>query len=157
MYGEKDQDGFYYGELRGVRGYVPHNMVSELDEHGAVVERPAGPPAMPGQPGGVPGGVSGALARSGLTSVRGVSRDRWGGIYANEPVKRMVALYDYDPHELSPNVDAEVSGRNWRCDGEVETFCQTRFTARSKTHVKTMKKSRNLPYLMSHKASTDPS
>jgi len=25
------------------------------------------------------------------------------------PVKKMVALYDYDPQELSPNVDAEVS------------------------------------------------
>ena len=24
------------------------------------------------------------------------------------PVKRMIALYDYDPQELSPNVDAEV-------------------------------------------------
>lgn len=22
------------------------------------------------------------------------------------PVKKMIALYDYDPHELSPNVDA---------------------------------------------------
>lgn len=37
------------------------------------------------------------------------NRDRWGDIYANMPVKRMVALYDYDPQELSPNVDAEVS------------------------------------------------
>lgn len=42
------------------------------------------------------------------TSVRGVSRDRWGDIYASMPVKRMIALYDYDPQELSPNVDAEV-------------------------------------------------
>nr|4Z8A_A Chain A, RIM-binding protein, isoform F [Drosophila melanogaster] len=25
----------------------------------------------------------------------------------NRPVKRMIALYDYDPQELSPNVDAE--------------------------------------------------
>ena len=25
------------------------------------------------------------------------------------PVRRMVAVYDYDPQELSPNVDAEVS------------------------------------------------
>jgi RIMS-binding protein 2 len=25
------------------------------------------------------------------------------------PVKKMIALYDYDPQELSPNVDAEVS------------------------------------------------
>lgn len=24
------------------------------------------------------------------------------------PVRRMVAVYDYDPQELSPNVDAEV-------------------------------------------------
>lgn len=36
------------------------------------------------------------------------SRDRWGDIYANMPVKKMIALYDYDPQELSPNVDAEV-------------------------------------------------
>lgn len=41
-------------------------------------------------------------------SMRNVSRDRWGDIYANMPVKRMIALYDYDPQELSPNVDAEV-------------------------------------------------
>ena len=25
------------------------------------------------------------------------------------PVRRMISLYDYDPQELSPNVDAEVS------------------------------------------------
>ena len=36
------------------------------------------------------------------------NRDRWGDIYANTPVKKMIALYDYDPHELSPNVDLEV-------------------------------------------------
>lgn len=41
-------------------------------------------------------------------SVRNVSRERWGDIYCNMPVKRMIALYDYDPQELSPNVDAEV-------------------------------------------------
>lgn len=35
--------------------------------------------------------------------------DRWGDIYASMPVKKMIALYDYDPQELSPNVDAEVS------------------------------------------------
>lgn len=38
----------------------------------------------------------------------GGHRDRWGDIYANAPVKKMIALYDYDPQELSPNVDAEV-------------------------------------------------
>lgn len=70
VWGDKDADGFYWGECRGRRGYVPHNMVMEVE-----------------------GG--------------GQNRDRWGDIYANVPVKRMVALYDYDPQELSPNVDAE--------------------------------------------------
>lgn len=32
------------------------------------------------------------------------SADPWSHL----PVRKMVALYDYDPQELSPNVDAEV-------------------------------------------------
>lgn len=80
-------------------------MVTEIEENQVVAGS-----------GGAPGTV-GALATTNSTttgqplqqSVRGVSRDRWGDIYANVPVKRMVALYDYDPQELSPNVDAEVS------------------------------------------------
>jgi RIMS-binding protein 2 len=62
-------------------------MVQEIEE-GAVGQQTGQPPRQP--------------------SVRGISRDRWGDIYANMPVRRMVALYDYDPQELSPNVDAEV-------------------------------------------------
>ncbi|XP_060532977.1 RIMS-binding protein 2 isoform X3 [Cylas formicarius] len=69
VWGDKDGDGFYWGECRGKRGYVPHNMVMEVDGN--------------------------------------QSRDRWADTYANMPVKRMIALYDYDPQELSPNVDAE--------------------------------------------------
>lgn len=92
--GDKDQDGFYWGELRGRRGFVPHNMVSEIDENQTNVigmgNRNASTNAVRQQ------------------SVRNVSRDRWGDIYSNTPVKRMIALYDYDPQELSPNVDAEV-------------------------------------------------
>ena len=34
--------------------------------------------------------------------------DRWGDIYAGASTKKMIALYDYDPMELSPNVDMEV-------------------------------------------------
>ncbi|CAG9861506.1 unnamed protein product [Phyllotreta striolata] len=70
VWGDKDADGFYWGECRGRRGYVPHNMVMELEGN--------------------------------------QNRDRWGDSLSNMPVKRMVALYDYDPQELSPNVDAEV-------------------------------------------------
>ncbi|EFN68490.1 Peripheral-type benzodiazepine receptor-associated protein 1 [Camponotus floridanus] len=81
VYGEKDADGFYWGECRGRRGYVPYNMVEELKE----------PPGQ-GQP-----------SRRGPTQ-----SERWGDIYASMPVKKMIALYDYDPHELSPNVDAQV-------------------------------------------------
>lgn len=89
IFGDKDADGFYWGELRGRRGFVPHNMVTEVED-------------------GTMGAQGGMVTGQQPTSVRGVSRDRWGDIYANMPVKRMIALYDYDPQELSPNVDAEV-------------------------------------------------
>ncbi|XP_043801630.1 uncharacterized protein LOC122719654 isoform X4 [Apis laboriosa] len=78
VYGEKDADGFYWGECHGRRGYVPYNMVEEIKDQN-----------QPGQ---------GQLGR----------RGRWGDIYASMPVKKMIALYDYDPHELSPNVDSQV-------------------------------------------------
>ncbi|XP_073948157.1 RIMS binding protein isoform X5 [Choristoneura fumiferana] len=78
VWGDKDTDGFYWGECRGRRGYVPHNMVAEVSEQDA------------GQAAAKP-------------------RDRWTDSYANQPVRRMVALFDYDPQELSPNVDADVS------------------------------------------------
>ncbi|XP_047999657.1 uncharacterized protein LOC125236775 [Leguminivora glycinivorella] len=78
VWGDKDADGFFWGECRGRRGYVPHNMVvevSEADAGQAAVSKP---------------------------------RDRWTDSYANQPVRRMVALFDYDPQELSPNVDADA-------------------------------------------------
>ncbi|CAH2093659.1 unnamed protein product [Euphydryas editha] len=78
VWGDKDADGFYWGECRGRRGYVPHNMVVEVSEQEATGQATAKP------------------------------RDRWTDAYANQPVRRMVALYDYDPQELSPNVDADA-------------------------------------------------
>lgn len=51
---------------------------------------------------------SGRRRRDGSVGRRGHSADRWGDIYANMPVRKMVAMYDYDPQELSPNVDSEV-------------------------------------------------
>lgn len=100
MVGDKDQDGFYWGELRGRRGFVPHNMVSEIDDNQISSQ---------GLNSNV-GGIRNHNSVNGLQqSMRNISRDRWGDIYCNMPVKRMIALYDYDPQELSPNVDAEVS------------------------------------------------
>lgn len=46
--------------------------------------------------------------------------DRWGDIYASMPVKKMIALYDYDPQELSPNVDAEVTVKLYRKNTQAE-------------------------------------
>uniref|UniRef100_T1HAW1 Uncharacterized protein n=1 Tax=Rhodnius prolixus TaxID=13249 RepID=T1HAW1_RHOPR len=80
VFGDKDADGFYWGECRGRRGFVPHNMVVEVQ--------------------GMEGSAAGMKDRA-------RDRDRWGDIYANMPVKKMIAMYDYDPQELSPNVDAE--------------------------------------------------
>lgn len=42
------------------------------------------------------------------TAAAAKPRDRWDA-YTSLQVRRMVALYDYDPQELSPNVDADVS------------------------------------------------
>lgn len=113
MFGDKDADGFYWGELRGRRGYVPHNMVSEVEDTTAAITGGQ----MPMQAQGTPGTAQ-VMPGQGVPqqSMRNVSRDRWGDIYANMPVKRMIALYDYDPQELSPNVDAEVGGAIQFCE-----------------------------------------
>ncbi|XP_038119786.1 uncharacterized protein LOC6032738 isoform X5 [Culex quinquefasciatus] len=110
VYGDKDQDGFYWGELRGRRGFVPENHVQEIEDGaqggvggGSGVGVGVSNVGSVGGVGGVGVGGGGGVG----PSVRGISRDRWGDIYANMPVKRMIALYDYDPQELSPNVDAE--------------------------------------------------
>nr|XP_050857277.1 uncharacterized protein LOC127066959 isoform X7 [Vespula vulgaris] len=83
VYGEKDADGFYWGECRGRRGYVPHNMVEELKDQNQ--------------------GGQGQPNRRGPAS-----NERWGDIYASMPMKKMIAMYDYNPQELSPNPDAQV-------------------------------------------------
>ncbi|CAN7986560.1 unnamed protein product, partial [Ixodes hexagonus] len=87
IYGGKDQDGFYKGEANGRMGFVPCNMVSEVHMDSDVAE--TGPPA-----------------RSKPPPHRGADGDAWaaGGVLPPQP-KRMVALYDYDPAELSPNPD----------------------------------------------------
>ncbi|KAL1110538.1 hypothetical protein AAG570_008066, partial [Ranatra chinensis] len=82
VYGDKDVDGFYWGECRGRRGFVPHNMVVEVQTENGV----------------------------GSTNKERIrDRDRWNDIYANVPAKKLITLYDYETQELSPNTDTEVS------------------------------------------------
>lgn len=81
-------------------------MVTEVDE--GQVGAQGGTGTTTTATGALNSGIPGTTGTGVTQSARGIGRDRWGDIYANVPVKRMVALYDYDPQELSPNVDAEV-------------------------------------------------
>ncbi|XP_024939852.1 uncharacterized protein LOC107266706 isoform X3 [Cephus cinctus] len=102
VYGEKDADGFYWGECRGRRGYVPHNMVEELKDQTQ---------------------IQGQVQGQGTVTRRGQGQsDRWGDIYANMPVKKMIALYDYDPQKLSPNVDADQVELSFETGNEIYVY-----------------------------------
>uniref|UniRef100_A0A669DUP4 RIMS-binding protein 2 n=2 Tax=Oreochromis TaxID=8139 RepID=A0A669DUP4_ORENI len=120
VYGDKDADGFYRGESGGRLGYVPCNMVSEIqveDEetrqqllqqgflstaasmekigtrtHAQLPRRPVPPPKP-------------------RRSKKGVSRYPSATAAVGKPApgaRRMVAIFDYDPRESSPNTDIEA-------------------------------------------------
>ncbi|XP_070204810.1 RIMS-binding protein 2-like [Littorina saxatilis] len=101
VFGDKDPDGFYRGEADGREGFIPCNMVSEIhiDDPELVEqllkENQTG--SQPNHTGDVKGKGEGHQTSNGVAPLP-----------AQGPVRRMVALYDYDPQELSPNVDAEV-------------------------------------------------
>ncbi|NXH42361.1 RIMB2 protein, partial [Dicaeum eximium] len=91
VYGDKDADGFYRGETCARVGLIPCNMVSEIQ---------ADDEEMMDQ-----------LLKQGFlplnTPIEKIERGRRG---RQQPLttRRMVALYDYDPRESSPNVDVEA-------------------------------------------------
>ncbi|XP_075852536.1 RIMS-binding protein 2 isoform X1 [Microcebus murinus] len=92
VYGDKDADGFYRGETCARLGLIPCNMVSEIQ---------ADDEEMMDQ-----------LFRQGFlplnTPVEKIERSRRSGRHHAVSTRRMVALYDYDPRESSPNVDVEA-------------------------------------------------
>ncbi|XP_037391958.1 RIMS-binding protein 2 isoform X8 [Pygocentrus nattereri] len=128
VFGEKDTDGFYRAEICGRRGLIPCNMVSEIQtEDDEMMEQllkqgflPLNTPVekivncdrfKDGR----------SLNRRSRKSKR--ERNRRSG---RHPVstRRMVALYDYDPRESSPNVDVEAHYEGIRLSDEAElTFC----------------------------------
>uniref|UniRef100_A0A671TQQ5 RIMS-binding protein 2 n=1 Tax=Sparus aurata TaxID=8175 RepID=A0A671TQQ5_SPAAU len=91
IYGDKDTDGFYRGEVRGRMGLIPCNMVSEIqaDDEETLDQ----------------------LMKQGFlplsTPVDRIEQNRRGQ-RRDQASRRMVALYDYDPRESSPNVDVEA-------------------------------------------------
>uniref|UniRef100_A0A673JB45 RIMS-binding protein 2 n=1 Tax=Sinocyclocheilus rhinocerous TaxID=307959 RepID=A0A673JB45_9TELE len=87
VYGDKDNDGFYRGEIRGRCGLIPCNMVSEIRaEDDETMEQ---------------------LMKQGFLPLN-TPVDRIGRGRHPVATRRMVALYDYDPRESSPNVDVEA-------------------------------------------------
>ncbi|XP_069921842.1 RIMS-binding protein 2 isoform X9 [Oryctolagus cuniculus] len=92
VYGDKDADGFYRGETCARLGLIPCNMVSEIQADDEETKE--------------------QLLRQGFlplnTPVERTERSRRSGRHRPVSTRRMVAVYDYDPRESSPNVDAEA-------------------------------------------------
>ncbi|XP_061458650.1 RIMS-binding protein 2 isoform X3 [Rhineura floridana] len=92
VYGDKDADGFYRGETCARLGLIPCNMVSEIQaDDEEMMEQ---------------------LLKQGFlplnTPIEKIERTRRSGRQPAASTRRMVALYDYDPRESSPNVDVEA-------------------------------------------------
>ncbi|XP_074640850.1 RIMS-binding protein 2-like isoform X2 [Tubulanus polymorphus] len=130
IYGDKDADGFYQGEANGRLGYVPYNMVSEVQLDDPELAKQLLNDSDFSK-------ASSALSHDHIQHVNGQSGSnhrytsqsprhskehsprsqrssrehstrRSPNRHTDDPIRKMIALYDYDPQELSPNVDSEV-------------------------------------------------
>ncbi|XP_044210264.1 RIMS-binding protein 2-like isoform X1 [Thunnus albacares] len=105
VFGDKDSDGFYHGESGGLSGYVPSNMVAEIPVDDEYLKH------LLMQQGFLP------VDHTGINHLSVQDTDSMSltpdlsdvaSIPDDVVVRRMVALFDYDPWENSPNVDSEV-------------------------------------------------
>ncbi|XP_008295380.1 RIMS-binding protein 2 [Stegastes partitus] len=94
VFGDTDADGFYHGESGGLSGYVPSNMVAEIPVDDEYLKH------LLMQQGFLPVDHTGMSLTPSLSDVASIPDD--------VVVRRMVALFDYDPWESSPNMDSEV-------------------------------------------------
>uniref|UniRef100_A0A669D698 RIMS-binding protein 2 n=1 Tax=Oreochromis niloticus TaxID=8128 RepID=A0A669D698_ORENI len=93
VYGDKDADGFYRGESGGRLGYVPCNMVSEIQVEDEETRQ--------------------QLLQQGFlstaASMEKIDPSATAAVGKPAPgARRMVAIFDYDPRESSPNTDIEA-------------------------------------------------
>ncbi|XP_062275856.1 RIMS-binding protein 2-like [Scomber scombrus] len=93
VFGDKDCDGFYHGESGGLYGYVPSNMVTEIPVDDEYLKH------LLMQQGFLPVDNTGMSVTPDPSDI--------GSIPDDAIVRRMVALFDYDPWESSPNMDSE--------------------------------------------------
>ncbi|XP_042286259.1 RIMS-binding protein 2 isoform X2 [Thunnus maccoyii] len=121
VYGDKDADGFYRGESCGRLGYVPCNMVSEIqveDEETRqqllqqgflstaasmekIVESAALWEESVDSSSQDPSQAAAAAAAAAAPAAAAAGNPAPGA-------RRMVAIFDYDPRESSPNTDIEA-------------------------------------------------
>ncbi|XP_031758319.1 RIMS-binding protein 2 isoform X12 [Xenopus tropicalis] len=114
VYGDKDSDGFYRGETCERAGFIPCNMVSEIQvDDEEMMEQLFKQGFLPlNTP--VEKIVNCERFKESSRSVHRRSRkskrerNRRSGRQHSVTTRRMVALYDYDPRESSPNVDVEA-------------------------------------------------
>ncbi|XP_078524140.1 RIMS-binding protein 2 [Lissotriton helveticus] len=113
IYGDKDSDGFYRGETCGRVGFIPCNMVSEIQVEDDMVDQLLKQGFLPlNTP--IQKIVNCDRFRDSPRSAHRRSRkskrerNRRSGRQHSVSTRRMVALYDYDPRESSPNVDVEA-------------------------------------------------
>ncbi|KAM9858243.1 RIMS-binding protein 2 [Aulostomus maculatus] len=127
VFGNKDTDGFYRAEIRDRVGLIPCNMVSEIQTEddemmGQLLKQGFLPLNTPVEKlvncDRFKDGRS--INRRSRKSKR--ERNRRSGRQHPMSTRRMVALYDYDPRESSPNVDIEYEGNRLNEEAEL-TFC----------------------------------
>ncbi|XP_016336233.1 RIMS-binding protein 2-like isoform X1 [Sinocyclocheilus anshuiensis] len=129
VFGEKDTDGFYRAEICGRRGLIPCNMVSEIqtdddDMMDQLLKQGFLPLNTP---------IEKIVNCNRFKDGRSVNRrsrkskrerNKRSGRQHQVSTRRMVALYDYDPRESSPNVDVEARyGGSLQSEEAELTFC----------------------------------
>uniref|UniRef100_A0A8C4GUD0 RIMS-binding protein 2 n=1 Tax=Dicentrarchus labrax TaxID=13489 RepID=A0A8C4GUD0_DICLA len=113
VYGDKDPDGFYRGESGGRLGFVPCNMVSEIQVEDEETRQQLLQQGFLSTAASMEKIVESAALWE--ESVDSSSQDPSQTAAAAPAVgnlapgaRRMVAIFDYDPRESSPNTDIEA-------------------------------------------------
>ncbi|XP_067269555.1 RIMS-binding protein 2 isoform X23 [Pseudorasbora parva] len=129
VFGEKDTDGFYRAEVCGRRGLIPCNMVSEIQtDDDEMMDQLLKQGFLP-----LNTPIEKIVNCNRFKDGRSINRrsrkskrerNKRSGRQHPVSTRRMVALYDYDPRESSPNVDVEARyGGSLQSEEAELTFC----------------------------------
>uniref|UniRef100_A0A3P9DBY8 RIMS-binding protein 2 n=1 Tax=Maylandia zebra TaxID=106582 RepID=A0A3P9DBY8_9CICH len=114
VYGDKDADGFYRGESGGCLGYVPCNMVSEIQVEDEETRQQLLQQGFLSTAASIEKIVKSAdiceeSVNSSSQDPSQVDPSATAAVGKPAPgARRMVAIFDYDPRESSPNTDIEA-------------------------------------------------